>query len=89
MTVQSRLKWCMKHGNLRRSDLARWFIRPDSTMRGWVVDGKVPSGTEADVAYVSQWLWLLESKIKQKRGFPVPRMSPSERIKHLATVRRT
>lgn len=89
MTVQKRLKWCMKHGNLRVSDLARWFVRRHSTVRGWVVDGKVPGGTEADIEFVEIWLTRLETKIARKTaGFPVPRLSPAQRIKHLAAVRR-
>ena len=50
MTFQARLKIAMRKGNLRVSDLARWFGRRHSTIRGWVIDGREPAGTSFDRA---------------------------------------
>ena len=49
MTFQDRLKRVMEVGNLRVADLAKLFGRRHSTVRGWVVDGREPAGTAADI----------------------------------------
>ena len=49
MTFQDRLKRVMEAGNLRVADLAKLFGRRHSTVRGWVVDGREPAGTAADI----------------------------------------
>ena len=65
MTFQARLKQAMRQGNLRIADLARWFGRRHSTVRGWVVDGRAPAGTEADVRALTSALGVLETEIRQ------------------------
>jgi hypothetical protein len=87
MTIQRRLQTCMKRGNLRVADLARWFDRPHPTVRGWVLKGIRPSGGPHDVDHVIELLGMLEMLIQKKRGFPMPRLSPRERKKHVADIR--
>lgn len=84
-----RLKAVLRDGNLRVADLARWFDVPHPTVRGWVVDGWDPGGGPQDRAYIHRMLDALELRIAQKRGFPLPRMSPDRRIAHLAEIRRS
>lgn len=87
MTIQRRLQTCMRRGNLRVSDLARWFERPHPTVRGWVLKGTRPNGGPHDIEHVAQLLALLETLIQKKRGFPLPRLSPRERKKHISDIR--
>lgn len=82
-----RLKAVLRDGNLRVADLARWFDVPHPTVRGWVVDGWNPGGGPRDQAYIYRMLDVLELCINQKRGFPIPRLSPRGRIAHLAEIR--
>ena len=84
-----RLKAVLRDGNLRVADLARWFDAPHPTVRGWVVDGWDPGGGPLDRAFIYRMLEALELRVAQKRGFPLPRMSPGKRIEHLKTIRRT
>jgi len=42
MSFQSRLKKCMRRRNMRVADLARWFDRPYTTVREWVLYGREP-----------------------------------------------
>lgn len=86
-TFGGRLKVVLRDGNLRLADLARWFDVPYPTVRGWLVDGWDPRGGPQDRDYIYRMLNVLELRISQKRGFPLPRMSPSERIAHLEAVR--
>lgn len=88
-TFGKRLKAVLRNGNLRVADLARWFDAPHPTVHGWLVDGWNPGGGPMDRAYIHRMLGVLESRIKQKRGFPLPRMSPGQRIARLAEMRRT
>jgi hypothetical protein len=87
-TFQSRLFICLARGNLRTADLARWFDRSHATVRGWIDDGRKPVGGPGDVDHVHALLDLLETLIRQGRGFPVPRLSPSARIKYLQDIRK-
>ena len=87
MTIQDRLKVCMVKGNLTVADLARWFDRPDPTIRGWVNRGVKPNCPARDLAWLLAGLSTLEFMIKQKKGLPVPRMSQRERISYLAQLR--
>jgi hypothetical protein len=87
MTIQRRLQACMKQGNLRVADLARWFDRPHPTMRGWVLKGSRPGGGPHDIEHVSELLGLLETLIQKKKGFPLPRLSPRDRKKHIVDIR--
>ena len=87
MTTQSRLQACMRRGNLRVADLARWFDRPHPTVRGWALGTHRPSGGPHDVEHVGELLTLLETLIRTKRGFPVPRLSPRSRKQHILDIR--
>lgn len=86
MTTAERLEKCMREGNLSVADLARWFDRPDPTVRGWVAGGGI-GGPWLDVAEIEALLRKLENLIKKKRGFPILRMTPRKRIEHLRTIR--
>ncbi|MDE2022457.1 MAG: hypothetical protein KGI71_06115 [Patescibacteria group bacterium] len=88
-TFQQRLQACQRGGNLTVSDLARWFGRSAATARSWVKDGRQPSGGLIDVTHAHELLGLLEMLIRKKKGFPVPRLPPSERIEHLAHIRKS
>jgi hypothetical protein len=77
-----RLQSIMKDGNLTGADLARWFDRPDPTVRGWI-RGYELRGPPLDAAYVEAQLDKLERLLKRKQGLPVPRMAPGKRIEHL------
>jgi hypothetical protein len=87
MTFQARLKHCMAKGNLTVSDLARWFDRPNPTMRSWVVDGIEPNGAPLDTALAWATLVKLEKLIAKNLKFPVPRLSPRDRITYLKELR--
>lgn len=67
MTFQGRLKRVMRLGNLRIADLGRLFGRRHSTVRGWVVDGREPDGTPADVYVLLNQLGRLEDTITAKK----------------------
>ena len=77
----------MTAGNLRVSDLARWFDRPHATVSTWVKEGREPTGTPTDVGHFFAFLGLLEKLIKTKRGFPVPHLSQGKRIKYIMLIR--
>ena len=89
MTIQRRLQTCMKRGNLLVADLARWFDRPHPTVRGWVLKGTRPGGGPHDIEQVITRLTALETLIKKRRGFPLPRLSPRARKKHILAARQT
>lgn len=67
----------MEGGNLRVADLARIFGRRHSTLRGWVVDGREPAGTPADIRAIFVTLLKLERAIRNKQLSA--RMSRTER----------
>ena len=87
MTFQGRLRACLEAGNLTVSDLARWFNRPDPTVRGWVRDGIAPSGPARDMSELMSALTRLEIAIRRKEGFPVPRMSQRARRDYIEGLR--
>ena len=60
MTFQKRLKACMRQRNWRVADAARWFDRPYTTVREWVLHGRAPSGTERDRLKMERRLATLE-----------------------------
>ncbi len=60
MTFQKRLKAAMKRRNMRVADVARWFDRPYTTVREWVLNGRIPDGTERDRRIVERRLEALE-----------------------------
>lgn len=85
-TFQQRLKKVMAGGNLRVADLARWFERPHSTVTSWL-GGCEPSGGALDVNDVHARMAKLEKLVAKKRQFPVPRLSPRNRIAYLDGIR--
>lgn len=87
MTFQQRLKKVMAGGNLRVADLARWFERPHSTVTSWVNDGWEPGGGPHDRDTVMSQLHDLEVLVRRKKQFPVPRLSPRNRIAYLDGIR--
>lgn len=58
MTFQGRLKRCMRRKDLRVADIARWFDRPYTTVREWVVHGRDPA---EDVKHLERRLEVLEA----------------------------
>ena len=86
-TFQQRLRACERGGNLTVADLARWFGRPYPTVRTWVQNGIEPGGGPIDKEHAESMLGLLETLIKQKRGLPLPRMAPRDRIERLTQIR--
>lgn len=65
---QARLTRAMERGNLRVADVARWFGRRHSTVRGWVVDGREPAGTATDTRALFARLVQLEELIRGSRS---------------------
>jgi len=88
MTLFERINRLLKEGNLTVADLARWFGRPDPTVRGWA-KGQGIGGPPQDVLAISQALADLESRLKQRKGLPVPQMSPRDRIRHLEQLKKS
>ena len=88
-TFAARLNAILVRGNLRVSDLARWFDRPHPTVNGWVKRNLNPGGgpTDVDNAYIL--LGTLESFLQRKgKLLPVPvGLSPDERIRHIKRLR--
>lgn len=89
MTFQARLRHVMQAGNLTVADLARWFDRRDPTVRGWVMKGVAPGGAPLDIRDAETRLGQLEALVARRKGspFPVPRLSPIERIAYMDRVR--
>ena len=82
-----RLRVVQKRGNLRVADLARWFEKPHATVSEWAKNGRQPTAAPGDLAFIEESLTKLENLVAQKRGFPVPRMSPSQRIAHMDAIK--
>jgi hypothetical protein len=79
VNLSGRLLKAMQGGNLTVADLARWFDRPDPTVRGWV-SGVAPAGARLDLDDIEGRLRLLEWRIRHKECLPLPpRLSPSQR----------
>ena len=86
MSLSGRLLRAMQGGNLTVADLARWFDRPDPTVRGWV-KGVDPAGAPADLIDIERRTALLEIAVRQKKDLPLPpRLSPSQRIAKLRQI---
>jgi hypothetical protein len=83
-----RLRVVLKKGNLRTADLARWFEKPHATVAEWVKKGRNPTAAPHDLEFIIEMLETLEKLVEQKRGFPVPRMRPSQRIEYMEAVKR-
>ena len=88
MTFQKRLQAVLKAGNLTVADLARWFNRPDPTVRGWVVYGGEPGGAPMDSKQIHDLLGALERLVRKSKALPLPRLSPSERLRRLERIRK-
>lgn len=84
----ARLKAVLRDGNLRVADLSRWFNVPYPTVRSWVDNDWKPGGAPQDQEYIYKMLDVLELRVNQKRGFPIPRMSPNDRIAYLLAIRK-
>ena len=82
-----RLQAVMRDGNLTGADLARWLDRPDPTVRCWISGTHELSGAQLDVAYVEAQVGKLERLLRKKVGLPVPRLTPSARIKYLTGLK--
>lgn len=61
------------------ADLARWFDRPDATVRSWVHLGHTPTGGPADQEEIEKLLVLLEKLIRVGHK-PLPFPTRSSRI---------
>ena len=55
-SFSNRLQAIMRDGNLTGADLARWFDRPDPTVRGWISGSHDLGGAQLDAAYVEAQL---------------------------------
>lgn len=86
MKLEARLKALMRDGNLTVADLARWFERPDPTVRGWA-KGVAVGGGALDKKAISDATYRLEVLLRKKHGLPVPRLSPANRIAYLENLR--
>ncbi len=67
-SFQAQLLKVMDRGNLRVADVARWFSRRHSTVRGWVVDGREPAGTAADMRALFSRLNALQELVQLSRS---------------------
>lgn len=86
MTFQKRLHNVLQRGNLRTADLARWFDRPHATVSEWIKNGREPTGGPKDVEQIFDRLERLEHLIEHTQKFPLPRLSPSQRIQYLGKL---
>lgn len=87
-TFSERLQAVSRKGNLKVSDLARWFDRPHPTVRGWVIRGLNPGGGPADVDEIYEMLAKLESFMQRSKMLPVPiGLSPADRIRHVKRMK--
>ena len=87
ITFSARLKKAQRAGNLTVADLARWFDRNYQTVRGWVSGACEPGGAPMDREHALELLGLLEQMIKRRQKFPVPRLSPIERVAYIQELR--
>ena len=87
MTFAARLKKVQRAGNLTVADLARWFDRNYQTVRGWRNGDCEPGGAPMDREHALELLSLLEQMVKRKQKFPVPRLSPIERVAYIQELR--
>lgn len=85
--TRERLERILRDGNLTVADLARWFDRPDPTVRGWVEGTHQIGGAQLDHAFIMAQIALLENRIRRKRGLPVPQMSIRKRKKYLKNLK--
>lgn len=84
-SFRERLERVLDVGNLRVADLARWFDRPYSTVKSWML-GHEPMGPPGDLREVFAALVRLEAAIIA-RELPLPRMPAQRRLKFLAKLK--
>ena len=87
-SFSTRLQSIMQNGNLTGADLARWFERPDPTVRGWINGSHELGGAQLDMDFVETELVKLETSLRKRQGLPVPRLTPAKRIEYLAKLKR-
>lgn len=63
-TFQKRLQKVMRRRNMRVADVARWFDRPYTTVREWVLYGRIPygDGSAVDWKRIERRLVAMERK---------------------------
>lgn len=86
MTLQTRLQTITQAGNLTSADLARWFRRPDATVRGWIIKGIRPGGGPLDIKSVEKGTARLEALLA-KGILPLKPLRPVEKRKRLDSLR--
>lgn len=85
-STKDRLIAVMRDGNLRVSDLARWFGRPHATVRLWWTGNSDVGGTLMDKAFILERLVQLERMV-HKKGILIPQgLTPKQRIEALEGV---
>jgi hypothetical protein len=82
----TRLQRTRHAANLTVAELARWFDRPDPTVRAWVSGAASPGGPPLDIAHAQAMLGLLESLVR-KGKLPAPKLGREERAAWLARLR--
>lgn len=82
MNIGARLRQAMTNGNLTVADLARWFDRPDPTVRGWA-NGRKVRGPEQDLKEIRRRLLWLEALNNEKKSLPVPQLPLRDRIAYV------
>lgn len=87
-TTQKRLQSIKRGANFTLTDLAFWLGAPYQTVRGWVDNGREPSGAPLDVQHTLSILALTETLIQRKQGLPVPRLPRKERTVYLKKLRK-
>ena len=86
-TFSARLQQVMRKGNLTAADLARWFDRPDPTVRSWLAGSHI-RGPALDIAFVEAMLVKIEKLVQQGCDLPVPQMTRLRRHVYLETLRK-
>lgn len=84
-STPDRLRAVMEKGNLRVSDLARWFDRPYPTIRSWV-QGVEMGGGAIDKAFILAKLAKLE-KLTNKGPLIKPGVPKNSRIAALEKIK--
>lgn len=78
--TKDRLAAVMRDGNLRVSDLARWFGRPHATVRLWWTGNSDIGGTIMDKAFILERLVQLERMVRQHTPLIPQGLTPKQRI---------
>lgn len=78
--TKDRLAAVMRDGNLRVSDLARWFGRPHATVRLWSTGNSDIGGTIMDKAFILERLDQLERMVRKQTPLIPQGLTPKQRI---------